>query len=59
MALQGEYLNAGGGVVDVDVDFEEEVGGDRRGEYRFTSLIRNTPLLGPYSRTMSRAIWWP
>ena len=23
------------------------------------SLIRNNPLLGPYSRTMSRAIWRP
>jgi len=21
--------------------------------------IRNTPLLGPYSRTVSRALWWP
>ena len=27
--------------------------------YRGTSLIRNNPLLGPYSRSMSRAIWWP
>ena len=26
---------------------------------RGTWLIRNNPLLGPYSRTMSRAIWWP
>ena len=25
--------------------------------YRGTSLIRNTPLLGPYSRTMPRALW--
>ena len=24
--------------------------------YRGTSLIRNTPLLGPYSRT--RVLWW-
>ena len=27
--------------------------------YRGTSLIRNNPLLGHCSRTMSRAIWWP
>ena len=27
-------------------------------EYRGTSLLRNTPLLGPYSRTMPRVIWW-
>jgi hypothetical protein len=26
--------------------------------YRGTSLIRNTPLLGPYSRTLPRVIWW-
>ena len=26
---------------------------------RGTSLIRNSPLVGPYSRTMSRALWWP
>jgi len=25
--------------------------------YRGTSLIKNNPLLGPYSRTMSRATW--
>ena len=25
---------------------------------RSTSLIRNTPLLGTYSRTLPRAIWW-
>ena len=25
---------------------------------RGTSLIRNTPLLGPYSRTMPRVLWW-
>jgi len=23
-----------------------------------TSLIRNTPLLGPYSRTIPRVLWW-
>jgi len=28
------------------------------GLYMGTSLIRNTPLLGPYSRTMPRALWW-
>ena len=27
-------------------------------EYRGTSLIRNRALLGPYSRTMSRALRW-
>ena len=26
--------------------------------YRGTQLIRNTPLLGPYSRHMPRALWW-
>jgi len=26
--------------------------------YRGTSLIRNTPLLGPYSRTIPKVIWW-
>ena len=24
-----------------------------------TSLIRNCNLLGPYSRTVPRALWWP
>ena len=27
--------------------------------YRGTSLIRNSPFVGPYSRTMPRALWWP
>jgi len=27
--------------------------------YRGTSLIRNNPLVGPYSGTISRAIWCP
>ena len=27
-------------------------------QYRGTSLIRNTPLLGPYSRTIPRVVWW-
>ena len=26
--------------------------------YRGTLLIRNTPLLGPCSRTIPRALWW-
>ena len=26
--------------------------------YRGTSLIRDSPLLGPYSRPMPRAPWW-
>ena len=29
------------------------------GLYRDTSLIRNSPLVGPYSTTMSRALWRP
>ena len=27
--------------------------------YRGTSLIRNTPLLGPYSKTIPRVLRWP
>ena len=26
--------------------------------YRGTSLIRNTPLLGLYSRTIPQVLWW-
>ena len=26
--------------------------------YRGTSLIRNNPLMRPYSRTMPRVLWW-
>jgi len=26
--------------------------------YRGTSLISNTPLLGPYGRTIPRVLWW-
>ena len=26
--------------------------------YRGTSLIRNTPLLGPYCRSIPRFLWW-
>ena len=29
-----------------------------RVRYRGTSLISNSPPLGPYSRTMPRALWW-
>ena len=29
-----------------------------RSMYRGTSLIRNTPLLGPYRRTIPRVLWW-
>jgi len=29
-----------------------------RSLYRVTSLIRNSAPLGPYSRTMPRALWW-
>ena len=28
------------------------------GEYRNTSLIRNSPFLGSYSRTISRVLLW-
>jgi hypothetical protein len=28
------------------------------GPYRDTLLIRNSAPLGPYSRTMPRALWW-
>ena len=27
-------------------------------EYRGTSLIKNSPPLGPHSRAMPRALWW-
>ena len=27
--------------------------------YRVTLLIKNSPILGPYTRTVSRALWWP
>ena len=27
-------------------------------DYRGTSLIRNTPLIGPYRRTIPRVLWW-
>ena len=27
-------------------------------DYKGTSLIRNSALLGPFSRTMHRALWW-
>ena len=30
----------------------------RRQKCRDTSLIRNTPLLEPYSRTIRRVLWW-
>ena len=29
-----------------------------RCSYRVASLIRNSFLLGPYSRPMPRALWW-
>ena len=31
----------------------------KRGNHRATLLIRNCNLLGPYSRTVPRALWWP
>ena len=27
-------------------------------KYRGTSLIRDTPILGPYCRTIPRFLWW-
>ena len=37
----------------------EELAADpRAARYRGTSLIRNSALLGPYSRTLHRALWW-
>ena len=29
------------------------------GVFRVTLLISSSPLLGPYNRTMPRALWWP
>ena len=31
---------------------------EQSAEYRGTSLIRNTPLLGPYSGPITRVVWW-
>ena len=28
-------------------------------KYRGTSLIRNSICLGPFSKTLNRALWWP
>ena len=38
----------------------EPAGPDRNAlaQKYLTVLIRNTPLLGPYSRTIRRVIWW-
>ena len=33
-------------------------GACRQLDYRGTSLIRNNPSLGPYSKLMHRALWW-
>jgi len=44
---------------EVRVELEELLQVDAINQYRGTSLIRNNPLLGPYSRTMSMAMWWP
>ena len=32
--------------------------GGRSASYRGTPLLRNTPLSGPYSRSLPRVIWW-
>ena len=37
---------------------EDDVAGGVPLTYKSTSLIRNTPLLGPYRRTIPRVIWW-
>jgi len=44
---------AGGGCPQMVLRFVKVL----RGLYRGTSLIRNTPLLGPYSRMLSSVIW--
>ena len=31
---------------------------DGGGAYRGTLLMRNTPILGPYSRAIPRVLWW-
>ena len=40
---------------DVGTVFQEKVPPQ---PYRGTSLIRNSPPLGPYRRTKPRAFWW-
>ena len=35
-----------------------QIGQAWRGSYRGISLIRNSAPLRPYSRTISRALWW-
>ena len=37
----------------------ERIEMDERLAYMGISLIRNSHLMGPYSRIMSRALWWP
>ena len=46
-----------------DVPLHHSVGYDtfvasNSGGCRGTALIRNTPLLGPYIRTIPRVLWW-
>jgi hypothetical protein len=41
------------------VRFEDGFGVVGSMVYRGTSLIRNSPPLGPYNRTMPRALWGP
>ena len=53
----------GGGRMAAGLGFGVEVGGFRARVwglrvYRGASLIRKTPLLGPYSRTILRVLWW-
>ena len=52
---------------DVALDLAKVAGGKGAGALTFkvhaepcrvTSLIRNTPILGPYSRAIPRVIWW-
>ena len=38
--------------------FVQRRGGTVRGPYRDTSFIRKIDHPGPYSRTMTRALWW-
>ena len=44
--------------MEVSLEVSLEAGCPFSGEYRGTSLMRNSAPLGPYSRTMPRALWW-
>ena len=48
-----------GGYRGVKVGASSDSKVERRGGYRGTWLIRKSAPLGPYTRTMSTALWWP